>query len=45
MSEPFVKEHVDVNVHLPQMVSELFLNKLFVPHTFSVMVGVFLFLF
>lgn len=30
-SEPFVKEHVDVNVHLPQMFTELLLNKLFVP--------------
>lgn len=32
MSGPFVGEHVDVNVYLPQMVTELFLNKLFVPH-------------
>lgn len=31
-SEPFVKEHVDVNVHLPQMFTELLLNKLFVPY-------------
>lgn len=42
-SEPFVKEHVDVNVHLPQMFTELLLNKLFVPYLFSVMVSVFLF--
>ncbi len=40
-SEPFVKEHVDVNVHLPQMFTELLLNKLFVPYLFSVMVNVF----
>lgn len=40
-SEPFVKEHVDVNVHLPQMFTELLLNKLFVPYPFSVLVSVF----
>lgn len=40
-SEPFVKEHVDVNVHLPQMFTELLLNKLFVPYLFSVLVSVF----
>lgn len=40
-SKPFVKEHVDVNVHLPQMFTELLLNKLFVPYLFSVMVRVF----
>lgn len=28
VSGPFVREHVDVNVHLPQMVTELLLNKL-----------------
>lgn len=39
-SEPFVKEHVDVNVHLPQMFTELLLNKLFVPYLFPVMVNV-----
>lgn len=43
MSEPYVKEHVDVNVNLPQMFTELLLNKLFVPYLFSVIVNIFLF--
>lgn len=37
-ASPFVKEHVDVNVHLPQMFTEQLLNKLFC--TITVMVSI-----
>lgn len=38
LSEPFVEEHVDVNVDLPQMFTELLLNKHFVPYLYLLLV-------
>lgn len=38
LSEPFVEEHVDVNVDLPQMFTELLLNKYFVPYLYLLLV-------
>lgn len=38
LSEPFVEEHVDVNVDLPQMFTELLLNKYFVPYLYFLLV-------
>lgn len=38
VSEPFVAEHVDVNVYLPQMFIEMLFNKHFVPHRYLLFV-------